>query len=310
MKTNDTYDGSTKTEGTHQMAIKSISAAQRKELLSLDNGMAERIKEIMEQQGVLDRDLARALDVADRTIYNWKTTGQVSRKLLPLLGHYLGCSVEWLVTGKTTEFLKPRPSDDNVVEFNREAGFEGTNMPLIDRFLPAISTAEIGMGRDAVRQIISEFSKNHGDRLGISVAFFNPNVPGIPKFAQQIILPEFCEDMPLGTMVGFADDISPIPGDFIVGRNNGKFVAGFFFPVGEHIASSNRADSYLNLDNFEVCRRKIKKTVMDVQCSHDTFELIGVCTYKAEWLSPSLLEEQTNLRSRMKTAFESRRLDD
>lgn len=106
MKTKDTYDGSTNTEGIHQMAIKAISAKRRKELLQLDDGMAERIKELMEQQGILDRDLARALDVADRTIYNWKTTGQVSRKLLPLLAEYLHTSTEYLVTGGDTDLFQ------------------------------------------------------------------------------------------------------------------------------------------------------------------------------------------------------------
>ena len=189
------------------------------------------------------------------------------------------------------------------------ARFEGVDKPLIDRFLPAISTSEIGMGRDHVQSILDAYRANRGDRLGISVAFFNPNVPGIPKYCMQIILPEFKDDMPLGTMIGVADDISPIPGDFIVGKNDGKFIAGFFYPVAGQIVSSNRSQSYFDLESFTVSRRRYVHTVMDVTCTHDTFELIGVCTYKAEWLSPSLVEEQTHLRDRMKTAFESRRLD-
>lgn len=287
-----------------------LSVKEKEDLLQATNAMGDRITTAMEDNGISNRELSVLMDVGERTVSDWKKDGTISLKRLPLLARHLNTSVEFLITGETTEFLKHRPSDNNVVEFNREAGFEGVNMPLIDRFLPAISTAEIGMGMDHVQSIIKEYSTNHGDRLGISVAFFNPNVPGIPKYCMQIILPEFNEDMPLGTMIGLADDISPIPGDFIVGKNNGKFIAGFFFPVGGHMASSNRSQQYLDLDQFIVCKRLVPSTVMDITCTHETFELIGVCTYKANWLSPSLCEEQTHLRDRMKTAFESRRLVD
>ena len=302
---------------TYDQARRELMAAQhaltkkeKEELLQQTTLMGDRIAQAMEDNGTSNRELSILMEVGERTVSDWKKDGTISLKRLPLLARHLNTSVEFLITGETTEFLKHRPSDDNVVEFNREAGFEGVNMPLIDRFLPAISTAEIGMGMDHVQSIIKEYSTNHGDRLGISVAFFNPDVPGIPKYCMQIILPEFKEDMPLGTMIGLADDISPIPGDFIVGKNNGKLVAGFIFPVGGHIASSNRSQSYLDLDQFIVCKRLLPSTVMDITCTHETFELIGVCTYKANWLSPSLIEEQTHLRDRMKTAFESRRLAD
>ncbi len=316
------YIGETKqgrqlhTSRTYESARNELMAAQnalsrqeKEELLQATTLMGDRIAQAMEDTGTSNRELSVLMEVGERTVSDWKKDGTISLKRLPLLAHHLDCSVEWLLTGKSTEFMSQRTqSESNVVEFQRQAKHEGANMPLIDRFLPAISTAEIAMGRDYVKKVLSENSVNQGQRLGISVAFFNPHVPGIPKFSVQIILPEYGEQMPLGTMVGVADDISPIPGDYVIGNKDHSMVAGFFYPNGAHIASSNRADGYQKLDSFVIKRNMKTDSEMDVMCNHDNFELIGVGTYKTEWLSPSMIEEQTHLRFRMKEAFETRRL--
>ena len=216
MKITDKYDGSTKTEGKHHMAIKAISAKRRKELLSLDDGMAERIKEIMEKQGILDRDLARALDVADRTIYNWKTTGQVSRKLLPLLAEYLNTTTEFLVTGEEAHTFQKISGDDNVVQMqhNVEHGDISRTTPnIVMRYVGIYELDEIS---NAVKYSPSEwlnsvkaFAEKPSERtcLAITANKDKLHMPGMPHNNHGFVLrmePDRSND----------DDVFVLPADF------------------------------------------------------------------------------------------------
>ena len=291
-------------------AQNALSRQEKEELLQATTLMGDRIAQAMEDTGTSNRELSVLMEVGERTVSDWKKDGTISLKRLPLLAHHLGTSVEYLITGETSSYLKPHSSDENVVQFQRQAKHEGVNLPLIDRFLPAVSTAEIEQGKEYVGEIIKANAQSSGERIGMSVAFWNEDVPGIPKYAIQMIIEDHGEDMPHGTLMGIADDISPIPGDYVIGNKNDEFVSGFFFPIDGHLATSDRAGSYKKLKSFVLRRRLNSECSADIICTHENFELVGVCTYKAQWLTPSLLEEQTHMRDRMKKAFESRRLDD
>lgn len=287
-----------------------LSMKEKEELLQQTTLMGDRIAQAMEDNGTSNRELSILMEVGERTVSDWKKDGTISLKRLPLLAHHLDTSVEYLITGETSNYLKPHTGDDNVVEFQRQAKHEGVNMPLIDRFLPAMTVAEIQQGKESLARDIKEYVEHPGERLGMSVAFWDPNLPGIPKYALQIIIEDHKEDMPNGTLMGMADDLSPIPGDYVIGNKEGNFVSGFFFPVDGHLPTSNRADAYKKLKSFAIRRRLNIESQMDVFCTHENFELVGVCTYSANWRTPSMLMSQTNLRHRQKKAFESRRLED
>ena len=287
-----------------------LSVKEKEDLLQATNAMGDRITTAMEDNGISNRELSVLMDVGERTVSDWKKDGTISLKRLPLLARHLNTSVEYLITGETSDYLKPHSGDANVVEFQRQAKHEGVNMPLIDRFLPAVSTAEIQKGKDFVHEIIKANAQSTGERIGMSVAFWNEDVPGIPKYAIQMIIEDHKEDLPMGTLMGIADDISPIPGDYVIGNKDDEFVSGFFFPVDAHLATNDRAGRYKKLKKFVLRRRLNSECSSDIICTHENFELVGVCTYSANWRTPSLLEEQTRMRDRMKKAFESRRLDD
>ena len=287
----------------------SISGNKKSEIEKAYNESASRLSKVMKDNKLSDAQVSVWLDVTPKTIYNWRKRGGWSVLENTLLATYLKVDANWLATGHSQSYLTERKSA-NVVEFQRQAKHEGVNMPLIDRFLPAVSTAEIQKGKDFVHEIIKANAQSSGQRIGMSVAYWNEDVPGIPKYAIQMIIEDHKEDMPHGTLMGIADDISPIPGDYVIGNNDDEFVSGFFFPISGHLATSDRAGSYKKLKSFVLRRRLNSESSADIICTHENFELVGVCTYKAQWLTPSLLEEQTHMRDRMKKAFESRRLDD
>tara|TARA_R100001594_G_scaffold92113_1_gene126419 strand:- start:806 stop:1759 length:954 start_codon:yes stop_codon:yes gene_type:complete len=276
-------------------------------------GSGERLNEVMKTIGVSDAQVSVWLDVTPKTVYNWRKRGGWSVLENTLLARHLSTDANWLATGDLQTSLVKRQSE-GAVEYERTVSYDGSTVPqpLIDRFLPIVSPSEIGKGKEYITQIIKRNATKGADgrRMGISVPFWDSSVPGIPKFSVQIILFEFGSDMPFGTMVGVADDISPIPGDFIFGTVNGNFVSGFFYPIGQHLSTASRAADYKNLRKFVIQKRKHKQGVMDVVTPHNSFELVGVATYKANWLTPTLLDRQTMIRTRMDNAFETRRLDD
>jgi len=321
----DDYDGSTNTEGIHHMAIRSISAKRRKELLSLDDGMAERIKELMEQLGILDRDLARALNVADRTIYNWKTTGQVSRKLLPLLAEYLHTSTEYLVTGGDTDQFQKRTEDHNVVQMERSldaAKTVGSVKSLITRYVGIYEHDElvnsVQKNPQDFRNSLHNFVDRPQSRTSIAITL-NPdqlNLPGIPAFAFQFMV-DYFKDFNIGDYIAYAPDIVPSRGKFcavayrLKGNNpDGQWTwaNGYYVATAHRQVSSNMGENFFAIRDFSLKIDPDKTNEDDVHITPDyEFALVGTATYLVRWLDQVQILKQTGLRERLDTSYESRR---
>jgi len=327
MKITDTYDGSTQTEGTHRMAIKNISAARRKELLSLDDGMAERIKVIMEKQGILDRDLARGLDVADRTIYNWKTTGQVSRKLLPLLAEFLSTTTEFLVTGVEPDRLERRRDDLNVVQMerpltlneDRASGLPDGPTSLITRYVGIYEMTDLidGVQENPTkfRDSLHEFTRRPETRTSLAITL-NPKqleMPGIPRFAFQLMVDYFPEFYP-GTYLAYAPDLVPERGSLcciayrLKGEESWAWGNGHLFSRGQRMLTNNLGEHFFNLTEFTLKTDPDRSNDDDVFITPDhEWELIGTCTYAARWLDNAHLNKNTGWPHRVQTIYEKRR---
>ena len=342
MKRTDKYDGSTNTEGTHHMAIKAISAKRRKELLALDDGMAERIKEIMEKQGILDRDLARALDVADRTIYNWKTTGQVSRKLLPLLAEYLNTTTEFLVTGEEAHTFQKISGDDNVVQMqhNVEHGDISRTTPnIVMRYVGIYELDEIS---NAVKYSPSEwlnsvkaFAEKPSERtcLAITANKDKLHLPGMPSFVLQYLL-----DGPIikrGTHIGYSLDIAPAFGKWCIfamktkaevaaaKKENRKpefrWAAGYYCTLNDRILpTTKQAHDYAHNNHGFVLRMEPDRSndddvfvlPADFENWRQDCRVIGVATWMSHWLDDVALRHHTGLWERLDRVYEGRRLRD
>ena len=329
MKRTDKYDGSTNTEGTHHMAIKAISAKRRKELLSLDDGMAERIKEIMEKQGILDRDLARALDVADRTIYNWKTTGQVSRKLLPLLAEYLNTTTEFLITGEEAHPFQKVRGDDNVVQMQHNIE-HGDVFHKRQNILRYVGIYELDEVRDSIvddptnwlRHVMG-FATKPTERTCLAVTLNSERLdqPGIPAFCLQYLIdgPNFER----GTFLGYAIDIAPARGKFCLfalkrkGETKFTFANGYYYTLNDRmLASSSMGHSY-SLENkgFVLRLDHDNASEDDVYCYPHDFEdwrtdcrMLGVATWRNEWLDIVAMKHHSGMWERLDKVFEGRRV--
>ena len=329
MKRTDKYDGSTNTEGTHHMAIKAISAKRRKELLSLDDGMAERIKQIMEKQGILDRDLARALDVADRTIYNWKTTGQVSRKLLPLLAEYLNTTTEFLITGEEAHPFQKVRGDDNVVQMQHNIE-HGDVFHKRQNILRYVGIYELDEVRDSIvddptnwlRHVMG-FATKPTERTCLAVTLNADKLdqPGIPAFCLQYLIdgPNFER----GTFLGYAIDIAPARGKFCLfalkrkGETKFTFANGYYYTLNDRMLASSSMGRNYSLDNkgFVLRLDHDNASEDDVYCYPHDFEdwrtdcrMLGVATWRNEWLDIVAMKHHSGMWERLDKVFEGRRV--
>ena len=311
------------------MAIKAISAKRRKELLALDDGMAERIKEIMEKQGILDRDLARALDVADRTIYNWKTTGQVSRKLLPLLAEYLNTTTEFLITGEEANPFQKITEDDNVVQLERNIE-PNRSLSTIGSVIRYVGIYELDEVRDAVKddpwswlETVRRFAKQPAERtcLGISLNKDKLDQPGIPHFILQYLIDG--PSIKRGTYLGYASDIAPARGKFCIFAIkkrediNFSYANGYYYPVSNRLLNTtSMGDEYQNQNQgFVLQLDPDKPSVDDVFCIPDDFEdwekhcrVLGVATWQTQWLDEVGMKHHTGIYERLDRVYEGRRI--
>ncbi|KXS55293.1 MAG: Uncharacterized protein AWU57_279 [Marinobacter sp. T13-3] len=60
---------------------------------------AVRIQERLDRRGLSWSDVGDALDVTDQKLYYWRKKG-VPKQHLPALARFLGCSIDWLLTGQ------------------------------------------------------------------------------------------------------------------------------------------------------------------------------------------------------------------
>lgn len=85
----------------------------------------DRIDILLEQTHQRRADLCRGTDIPDSTIRNWIRGKIPSIDNVVKVAEYFGCSVEWLVTGKTTdnqEPIKPNPlsnEEEDLVSYYR-----------------------------------------------------------------------------------------------------------------------------------------------------------------------------------------------
>lgn len=66
--------------------------------------LGRRLAEAMKAAGVRNTDLAEQCDVTVQAVGGWVRTGRIAYRHFPEICELLGCSIEWLATGK-----EPRP---------------------------------------------------------------------------------------------------------------------------------------------------------------------------------------------------------
>lgn len=59
---------------------------------------AKRVQDRLTTQGLRWADLGASLYASDQALYNWRTRGIPKPQLKPV-AQFLGCSVDWLITG-------------------------------------------------------------------------------------------------------------------------------------------------------------------------------------------------------------------
>ncbi len=62
--------------------------------------IAQRIKLIRERFGLSQKSFAERLSVGQTTVAHWELTGKVPKRMLGLITHKFGISLEWLQSGK------------------------------------------------------------------------------------------------------------------------------------------------------------------------------------------------------------------
>ena len=292
-----------------------ITAKEKKELLEMDDLIADRIREASETRNITNRELAKQMDVAERTVNDWKANGQVSRKNIPLLCKVLDVSVGWLMTGEQDSFQRST-DDETVVEFTRplSEGPIGKNIELITRHVPVIEVGQVTelLNRTNSKQethylesLVQEFIKD--PKGGSIVITHTGNTPGIPTYAFQCIVEFFDPHIRQGELMGMATDIFPAPGQFAAfgirkdPKKDPVYMAGWYSPVANRINPTNISDQWENVDEFVLAvNRDFSPHPMDIYVKKESNPIyLGVMTYSTFWHSQANRNAHTGLITRM-----------
>ena len=290
------YDLGTPTIKWNAPMATKITAKEKKELLEMDDQIADRIREASETRNITNRELAKQMDVAERTVNDWKANGQVSRKNIPLLCKVLDCSVGWLMTGEEDGFQE-RKANKNVVEFQRpliSGHFEGRQ--LTTRYVPVLEDLEIAGELDANahrwEKAIADFveGKKHGATCTVP---YLEETPGVPTFAVQNLAENFVPALQVGQILFMATDIVPFIGNYVMyaikpeGYDHYALARGFFSPINCPYNNHNLAHSYYNhLKEFVLQNGpngESHPTDIHVSMKNDNAILIGVLTFSTQW---------------------------
>ena len=295
---------------------KTISAELRESLLDLEDGMADRIREASEASGISNRQIAHSMDVAERTVQDWKNNGQVARKNIPLLAHVLNCSISWLMTGEEDSF-QTSTDDNTVVEFTRPIteGPIGKSIELFTRHVPVIEVSQITevLSRKTLKQgthylesLVQEIITD--PKRGSIVITHTGNTPGIPTYAFQCLVEFFDPHIRQGELMGMATDILPAPGEFTAfgirkdPKKDPVYMAGWYSPVANRINPTNISDQWENVDEFVLAvNRDFSPHPMDIYVKKESNPIyLGVMTYSSYWHSQASRNTHTGLSSRVR----------
>ena len=291
------------------MAAK-ITAKEKKELLEMDDQIADRIREASETRHITNRELASQMGVAERTVNDWKANGQVSRKNIPLLCRVLDCSVGWLMTGEEGEYgRRIDTEEDNVIRLATTIkGGPMAGKEVTYTHVPIVEVVEI---EDLVlnnpknwRGMAKDWTKTQ-DRGAMVVPTYD-TAPGIPSFAVQCMTKWFEPNIMDGQFLGLATDIVPLIGDFtcflVVKKTGTKptWIAGYWEPLNWRSNAFRTGESFDEVTEFTLRLQPNSNSSRDVTLTKEDnkFEYIGTLVYSSHWRSWNGLRRHTGYLDR------------
>ena len=318
--------------GAAMQKHKKISKTEEKQLLELTNTMGNRITLAMEDQGLSISWLANKMTVVDRTVSDWRKDGNVSTHRIPLLAKYLNTTVEYLMTGAEAHAFQQVSGDSNVVQMQMNVESDDITRPSQSIVMRYVGIYELDEVRDAIidepdewLDLVRTFATKPTERTSLAVTLNKDKLdqPGIPAFCLQYLIdgPTFER----GTFLGYAIDIAPARGKFCLyalkkkGENKFTFANGYYYNIGDRmLASSSMGKSYA-YDNkgFVLRLDHDNPSTDDVYCTPEDFDdwsyhcrLMGVATWRNEWLDIVAMRHHTGLWERLDRVYEGRRIRD
>tara|TARA_R110000824_G_scaffold354575_2_gene541700 strand:- start:1516 stop:2556 length:1041 start_codon:yes stop_codon:yes gene_type:complete len=277
-------------------------------------------------------EIAQFCKVNRTLVYEWMRAGgsRPSVENMTKFCKAVGVDFEWILFGvEPDQFLEPIDTAE-LLEFKNIKAFRQKNKPdvkdpeesggLVTVFIPNIEPDDIGQGEikdvdDIEAQINSWITDPIGKGMSITLMEDALDAIGIPRFCAQVIYPNFKPFHEQGTVLGFATDIVPSRGDFTmlaVKKNHWDFwrvVSGFFYPVDARLATNNMAADFYENHQCVMTSSMTEVRVDDVHVNTengDEMKLIGVATFKSEWLTGMLKQKFTSLPQRRELAWNKR----
>jgi hypothetical protein len=278
---------------------------------------AERIREAIDRSGMSDTEIAanisRERPLSPRTIYNWKSSGQISQPYIDIFCRVVDCDVAWLVQGtpqSKIEYTRTIQGDTQVTH-------KRVPMREPEQLLELMLLEEDGDESTTldVQALIADWVND--ERVSTDVPFawtVGGDVPGYPDFALQVISDDHAPAMPAGTICGVATDVWPGRGDLAFflrrERTDGGFSGwtyhtGFFhsedrrIPVNEddwwweHSNPSNNGSFWLNINADKKSRDDV-----EINFAKHQFVYVGTTVVTTLWRTPVLTQERTQINLR------------
>ena len=290
-----------------------------------NEGWAERIRQAIDDSGLTDSEIAVKISkerpLSPRTIYNWKSTGQISQPYIDVFCRVVDCDVAWLVQGSSkqqTEISRTVGTD---------VGFTIKRVPMREPEQLLDQVHSMDAAQPMAHIDVDELTKDWllDNRASTDVAFTwldGSDVPGYPSFAIQITAQDHEPDIATGAICGVAQDIYPGRGDyafFLKRKRFGKdyspwtFNAGFFYtdarsvPTNDQLWWEQHAENAYD-ESFWLTM-KLNETSRDdveINFSDHQFVYVGTAVAILRWTSPLLSDERTQLPKRKATRMRRR----
>ena len=209
-----------------------ITDADREELEELADGLPNRLRLAMEEEGLAVGDVARLMNVRDRTVQDWRAKGQVSRERLSSLAKILNVTVDWLLTGEGSNDLVREERNPRVVQFSSH----NRSYRLVPRMDITEIVDTVNNDPDNWQALLKTWQEQAEDFIDPIAITFNPTYDvGIPLFAQMCNVDWFEPWIPYGATIGWSPDIVPAPGSFCMfalkdEEDVWRHATGFWFP--------------------------------------------------------------------------------
>lgn len=301
----------------------------------IDNdAISDRMREAVEEcEDYGTTEIAQFCKVNRTLVYEWMRVGG-SRPSIENMTKFckaVGVDFEWIMFGVSDyQTFEPMQTAD-VVELN---GFtanrrayrtkvkgDSSQGDLITIFIPAVDFTELNDNLNKndkfVEEILEEWNADESSRRGLSIMVYEEQLGthGIPTFCSQVISRDYEPAFTQGTVLGFATDLVPQRGDFVMmvckktEWKHWRYHTGFFFPKDSRLAANNMAQHFY--DNYEcvVAINPTERNHDDLYLDYskgDRYNLIAVATYQTSWLVTMLKEKFTSLPTRREDAWKNR----